>query len=90
MTDEEQDDWYLPWEQSELRPRDFADFQSEKCVACWDRIRFVAEIPRTRRIGLNDVEMPPARFLLCDFHAAKLSASDSLARIYPLKGPRSE
>lgn len=89
MSDEE-DDWYLPWEQSEVRDREPADFAHEKCVACWDRIRFVAEIPRTRRVGLNDVDMPPARFVLCLFHATTLRESDSLARIYPLKGRSSE
>lgn len=88
MTDE--DDWYLPWEESEIRERDPADFAADKCQACWDRVRFVAEIPRSRRIGLNDVEMQAARFVLCTYHATTLRESDSLARIYPLKGHSSE
>lgn len=88
MTDE--DDWYLPWEESEIRERDPADFAQDKCDGCWDVARVIAEIPRSRRVGLNDVEMQAARFRLCSFHADKLRNSDSLARIYPLKGHSSE
>lgn len=87
---DETEDWYIPWEEAEVRPREPANFAHEKCDGCWDMARVIAEIPRSRRVGLNDVEMQAARFRLCSFHADKLRNSDSLARIYPLKGHSSE
>jgi hypothetical protein len=78
----EEDDW----EANEARDdREPAQCNTEKCDACWDVARFIAEVPRSRKVGVKEHEMPPARFRLCRHHAQKLLLSDGQAAIHPLK-----
>lgn len=91
MPELDEDEEYDDWEQNEIRPdRDPADYLHQKAVCCWDRARFVAEIPRSRKVGLTEHEAPPARFVLCQHHAEILIVSDPRATVYPLRRTASE
>lgn len=82
MIEPEEDDW----EADEIRDdREPAQCYTEKCDGCWDVARFIAEVPRSRKIGVKEHEMPPARFRLCGHHARNLLSSDPQAAIHPLR-----
>lgn len=84
-------DYDEDWSADEVRPdRDPTLDRDEKCDACKDVASFVAEVPRSRKVGAKEVEMPPARFRLCSFHGKKLLASDHTATIHAIREPASE
>lgn len=79
-------------EAPELRtaPREPTEDRDKRCDGCKDIARFVCEVPRSRKVGTKEVEMPPARFRLCTHHATKLLASDQSSSAYAIKESASE
>lgn len=66
------------WGVAETRHRDDrARTPAERADCCADRVRFVAEIPRSTRT--------PAHFRLCAHHADVLALAAPRARIFPVK-----
>lgn len=87
MSDFEDDDWGAP----EGRPdRELTADRDKMCDGCRDLARYVAEVPRSRKVGTKEVELPPARFRLCTHHATKLLESDHSATAYAIKEQASE
>lgn len=59
-----------------------------RCDACWDTVRYVAEVPRMRALSATRVvDLQPARFRLCTFHADTLIGMDPEARVYEIGEP---
>lgn len=63
------------------------DYERAEC--CHDEVRYVAELPRQRLLSATRViDMPPARFRLCAFHAAILAKSDPQSRLHLIGSSR--
>lgn len=82
MIDNDDDDWSADESRAS---RDRAQCYTEKCDGCWDVARYIAEVPRVRKIGAKEHDMPPARFRLCRYHGKKLLASDRQATIHEIR-----
>ena len=65
---------------TELNAQDLRQsYRRAEC--CWDRERWLVEVPRVRKVGTKMIDMPPARFRLCSHHAKILISEDPEARI---------
>lgn len=53
-----------------------------RAQCCWDQVRATVEVPRSRMSGSKVVDLTPAKFQLCRYHAENLLGNDPDARAY--------
>lgn len=55
-----------------------------RAECCHDEERYVVEIPRSRMHGSKVIELNPAKFRLCYYHAGKVEENDPEATFYEI------